>query len=89
MEDNIKKFNLLGIRGDDKDSLMVIGKNGNIMFLDQENLFVIKDDVYSVKDYYSNDQMAMQSIELDERNKYIEKIKKMNKLRNKIPEQRL
>ena len=89
MEDNIKKYNLLGIRGDDKDSLMVIGKNGNIMFLDQENLFVIKDDVYSVKDYYSNDQMAMQSIELDERNKYIEKIKKMNKLRNKIPEQRL
>ena len=80
-----EKMNVVLIRGDNIPTQVdIFGKQGGMVSLNNENLFVLKDDIYSVK---TNDEsMSLSMIELEERNKYIKKLEKENILRKRLRE---
>lgn len=82
-----KNMNLVMLQSDNRpEGLTVFGNNGEMIFLNNENMFFFKNDVFSVKPTNSKeaDSLSLSAIEYDERAKYSQKLERENRLRRKL-----
>lgn len=66
------------VMGDDKEPLIAITKNGEFLFIDNENYFLEKENIHSIILSESDDFLGY--LEASERLKYMEKYLKQKKM---------